>query len=77
MIADIFDQLSRLAEKHQKPVIVASELPFADADFESKMTRALGQRSHICYDMPHHAANVLAGLARYSECLRAGLRFNQ
>ncbi len=77
MIADIFDQLNRMAEKHQKPVIVASELPFADADFESKMTSALGQRSHVCYDMPHQAAKVLAGLARYSECLRTGLRFNQ
>ncbi|MBE9501760.1 MAG: CoA-binding protein [Dehalococcoidia bacterium] len=71
VIASIFDELDGLAQRYQKPVIVASELPFADVSFENMMTYALGQRNYACYPLPHQAAMVLSSLARYSEYSRS------
>lgn len=69
-MTETFNHINALPGKYQKPVIVASELPFADAVLENKIARELGQRNQVCYTMPHHAATVLASLTQYSQYLR-------
>ena len=66
-ICDIFDELSGLATRFQKPVIVASDIPFADVSFETKLLYTLGKRDHVCYAQPQQAAAALANLVRYSQ----------
>ena len=68
-VVDVIDRFNKLADRYQKPVIVASEQMFANAIQETKIIYALGQRNLICYQTPHQAAIVLAGLACYSEYL--------
>ena len=66
-ICDIFDELSGLATRFQKPVIVASDIPFAETGFETKLLYTLGKHDYVCYTQPHQAAAALANLVRYSK----------
>ncbi len=69
-VVNAMEHFNRLADNHQKPVIVASEHMFADAIQETRISYNLGQHSTVCYHMPHQAAAALAGLASYGEYLR-------
>jgi acyl-CoA synthetase (NDP forming) len=69
-ICDIFDELSGLATRFQKPVIVATDIPFAETGFETKLLYTLGKHNYVCYTQPHQAAAALANLVRYSQYVR-------
>ena len=60
-----------LAHHYQKPVIIASELPFSVENLENRMALMLGQRGYVCYSSPEDAAIVMAGLAAYAGYLRS------
>jgi hypothetical protein len=64
------ERFNNLADRYQKPVIVASEQMYADAIQETKINYALGQQNLVCYHMPHQAAVVFSGLASYREYLK-------
>lgn len=66
-VISVIERFNNLADRYQKPVIVASEQMFADAIQETKIIYALGRQNLTCYHMPHQAAVVLSGLARYRE----------
>jgi hypothetical protein len=68
-VVNVIGRFNKLAERYQKPVIVASEQMFADAVQETKIIYALGRNNLICYHMPQQAATVLAGLVNYGEYL--------
>ena len=68
-VVDAMERFKALAQKYQKPLVVASAQIFADAVQETRIIYALGQRELICLHMPHEGAQVLAGLAEYSEYL--------
>ncbi|MFC1895612.1 acetate--CoA ligase family protein [Thermodesulfobacteriota bacterium] len=69
-VVQVIGRFNTLAERYQKPVIVASEQMFADAMSETRIIQALGQMNAVCYQMPHHAAVALASLVRYGKYLR-------
>jgi acyl-CoA synthetase (NDP forming) len=68
-VVSVLERFNNLADRYQKPVVVASEQMFADAIQETKIIYALGQQNLMCYHMPHQAAVVLSGLANYREYL--------
>jgi acyl-CoA synthetase (NDP forming) len=68
-VVSVLERFNNLADRYQKPVVVASEQMFADAVQETKIIYALGQQNLMCYHMPHQAAVVLSGLANYREYL--------
>ena len=70
-IGEVFDKFMGLAHHYQKPVIIASELPFSVESLEHRMTLMLGQRGYVCYPGPEDAAIVMASLAVYAEYLRS------
>lgn len=69
-IQDVFHALLSLADRFQKPVIVASEFPNTAADIESQMAGMLGKIRGVCYLTPEDAAMVMASLADYAEYRR-------
>jgi len=66
-IADAMERFNSLAQKYNKPVIVATEHMFATAVQETRIIYALGRHNTMCYHQPHHAAQVLNALAEYGE----------
>lgn len=70
-IREVFDEFMRLADQYQKPVIIASELPFSVENLEDRMALMLGQMGCVCYPSPEDAAIVMASLAGYAEYLRS------
>ena len=70
LIGEVYDQFMGLASFHGKPVIVASELPFAIGDLEDRMILMLGKKGYVCYPGPEDGALVMAHLLRYARYLR-------
>jgi acyl-CoA synthetase (NDP forming) len=68
-VVEVIERFNSLAEKHQKPVIVASEHMFADAVMETQINYGLGQHQAICHQMPHQAARVFQALSNYADYL--------
>jgi acyl-CoA synthetase (NDP forming) len=68
-IREAFEGLMELAERHKKPVIVASEFPVSALDLENRMAATLGEMGCVCYFKPEDAARVMASLATYAECI--------
>ncbi len=66
-IRDAFQESLSLADRYQKPVIVASEFPTTSVDIESRMDGMLGKMGGVCYFTPEDAAMVMASLANYAE----------
>jgi len=67
----VFHEFMGLADQYQKPVIIASELPFSVENLEDRMALMLGQMGCVCYPSPEDAAIVMASLAGYAEYLRS------
>jgi acyl-CoA synthetase (NDP forming) len=67
---DAFQKLLGMADRYQKPVIVASEFPNTAVDIESQMAGMLGTIGGVCYLRPEDTARVMASLADYAEYLR-------
>ncbi len=64
---EVVQNLRGLAEKYNKPVVVASEHLTASAAEEVRMVYAMGQSGTMCYQMPYEAAEVMAALAGYAK----------
>ena len=62
-----FDQLKELSLKYQKPLVVATELPFSLGDTENRMVQMLGKKEMACYDSPNMAARVMSCLVEYGK----------
>ena len=63
-------QLNKLADKYNKPLVVATEHIWATNIEEARIPYMLGQQNAVCYHMPHEAADVLRALVGYSEYLK-------
>jgi acyl-CoA synthetase (NDP forming) len=68
-IVQAMDELNSLADKYNKPLVVATEHIWATNIEEARIPSLLGQHNAICYHMPHEAAHVLKALADYGEYL--------
>jgi hypothetical protein len=69
-VANVFDRITELAKRNDKPVIVASDLFTDDEGLVQEINRVLAGKNHVFYALPHQAAAVFARLARYGEYLR-------
>jgi acyl-CoA synthetase (NDP forming) len=67
---DAFHKILGMADRYQKPVIVASEFPSTALDIENQLASMVGQIGGVCYLRPEDTAMVMAGLAYYAEYLR-------
>jgi acyl-CoA synthetase (NDP forming) len=63
------DQFNNLAQKYNKPVVVATEHMLSDAVQETRIIHALGQHNSICHQSPHQAAAAYNALVSYGEYL--------
>lgn len=68
-VVEAMKDFNSLADKYNKPLVVATEHMWATLNEEANIGYALGQHNAICYHMPHHAAEVLNGLVQYAEYL--------
>jgi acetate---CoA ligase (ADP-forming) len=69
-VALAMDEFNALADKHHKPIIIASEYMWANNYEQAGITFRLGQHNAVCYRMPGEAASVLDALVKYSEYVR-------
>ncbi len=69
-VAGAMDELNRLADKYNKPLVVATEHIWATNVEEARIPYILGKQNAVCYHMPHEAARVLRALLGYSEYLQ-------
>jgi acyl-CoA synthetase (NDP forming) len=58
---EVFDGLMELADRHEKPVVIGSEI-FPAGDLETQLAEALGSRGYVCYPKPEDAVAVMAAL---------------
>ena len=65
-----FDRVAEISKKHNKPMVIASELPATSAAFAQQLNKSLAEKNYVCYSMPHEAATAFATLARYAEYLK-------
>ena len=66
------DEFNALADKYNKPIVLASEYMWATRTEQAEIPFALGQHNAVCYRSPGHAARVLNALANYGHYLREG-----
>jgi len=64
---------AEVSERHQKPVLVASDLVYTDRDYGNPGPLAVRDSGRICYPSGHRAVRALSHLVRYAEYRR--LRF--
>jgi acyl-CoA synthetase (NDP forming) len=69
-VVGAMDELNKLADKYNKPLVVATEHIWATNIEEARIPYMLGQQNAVCYHMPHEAADVLRALVGYSEYLK-------
>ena len=60
-----FEEVRQMSHYHKKPVVAATELPFAVGDMEERIFYKLGKRGFALYKTPDAAAKVLAHLVNY------------
>ena len=66
-LSEGFDRLREMSLHYQKPLVVATELPFALGDLENRMVHMLGKKEITCYDSPNMAARVMSCLVEYGK----------
>ncbi len=69
-VVGAMDELNKLADKYNKPLVVATEHIWATNIEEARIPYMLGRQNAVCYHMPHEAADVLRALVGYSEYLK-------
>jgi acyl-CoA synthetase (NDP forming) len=69
-VALAMDEFNALADKYNKPVVIASEYMWATNVEQAGITFRLGQHNAVCYHMPGEAARVLEAMVRYGEYVR-------
>lgn len=68
-----YDEISELSHRYQKPVVTATELPFAVGDLEERLYYAVGKHGFALYRDPEPAAEVLARLVNHGNSIKAGV----
>ncbi|MBI4767645.1 MAG: CoA-binding protein [Deltaproteobacteria bacterium] len=66
-VALAMDEFNAMADKYNKPVVIATEYMWASHVEQAGITFKLGQHGAVCYHMPGDAARVLDAMVRYSE----------
>jgi acyl-CoA synthetase (NDP forming) len=66
-----YDLINELSHRYQKPVVTATELPFAVGDLEERLFHAVGTHGFALYRNPESAAQVASHLVKYGACLAA------
>jgi acyl-CoA synthetase (NDP forming) len=69
-VARAMDEFNALADKYNKPMVIASEYMWATNMEQAAITFRLGQHQAVCYHMPGEAARVLDALVKYGDYLR-------
>ena len=69
-VALAMDEFNALADKYNKPIIIASEYMWANHIEQAGITFNLGRHNAVCYRMPGGAARVLDALVNYGEYVR-------
>jgi hypothetical protein len=69
-VINTFDRVVEISKKHNKPVVIGSELPATSAAFAQQLNKSLADKKYVCYTMPHEAATAFATLASYGEFLK-------
>jgi len=69
-VAMSLDEFNAMADKYNKPIVIASEHMWATNYEQAEITFTLGQHNAVCYRMPGEAARVLDALATYGEYIR-------
>jgi len=69
-VAVSMDEFNGIADKFNKPIVVASEHMWATNVEQAGITFTLGQHKAICYRLPGDAARVLDALVRYGEYIK-------
>jgi len=69
-ICDICGQCMELADHYRKPVIIASQFPFALGNSEKQIGYMLGQNGYVCYPEPNEAVAAMASLSYYAEYIQ-------
>lgn len=69
-LSSAFEEVRQMSHFHQKPVISATELPFAVGDMEERLFTLLGTRGFALYKTPDMAAKVLSHLVDYGKYLK-------
>ena len=69
-VARSMDEFNAIADKYNKPIIIASEYMWASNYEQAGITFTLGQHNAVCYRMPGEAAKVLDALVTYGEYIR-------
>ena len=54
------------SERHQKPILIASDLVYTDRRYGNTGTLAVGESGRICYPSGHRAVRALAHMVQYS-----------
>jgi acetyltransferase len=54
------------SERHQKPILIASDLVYTDRRYGNTGTQAVGESGRICYPSGHRAVRALAHMVQYS-----------
>lgn len=67
--ANALDEFNAIADKYQKPLVVASEHMWAGHQEQALLNYVLGKRNAVCYRMPAEAARALDALVKYSDYL--------
>lgn len=68
--ANALDEFNAIADKYQKPLVVASEHMWAGQQEQAAIDFVLGGRNAVCYRMPDAAARVLDALVKYGDYVR-------
>ena len=66
-----FEEVRQMSVYYKKPVVTATELPFAVGDMEERIFNALGARGVAMYRTPDVAAKVMAHLVNYGKYLNS------
>ncbi len=69
-VALALEEFNALADKYNKPIVVASEYLWANNIEQAEITFSLGRHNAVCYHMPGEAACVLDALVKYGEYVR-------
>jgi acyl-CoA synthetase (NDP forming) len=69
-VVEVMDRFAQLSRKYNKPMVAATEYMWSDSVEEVRTSYELGLHNTVCYHQPHEAAQVMNGLARYSEYLK-------
>ena len=60
-----YDQINELSHQFQKPVVTATELPFAVGDLEERLFYGIGKHGYALYRNPEPAAQVASHLVKF------------